>query len=124
MIEYLENFVGLVTTALIAIIAKKYIEPILPDRKKVIDSIKYILFFVLKYVLPICLIIYSTINDAFDKFYVLSMTWYFGILVFQFTNDFVRSNNNKLIDILTETIKDLEKKIEEAKSTKANNSSL
>ena len=70
-----------ITLALFNLILKKYIEPIIPERKKAISYIRKFLFFTLKYTLNIGSMAYFFITLEFNKYFILVMLFYFGIII-------------------------------------------
>lgn len=77
--------IGLIVGTVLAIfnlILRKYVEPIMPEKKKANSIIKKFLILAFKYILPSLFLIYIFIEFEFNKYFILLFCFVFGILLF------------------------------------------
>lgn len=67
---------------ILSILSRKYLEPIMPEKKKANSIIKKFLVLAFKYILPIIFLIYIFIEFEFNKYFILLFCLVFGILLF------------------------------------------
>ena len=96
MTETTTRILLILATAVISLLSRKYIEPILPERKKAISLIKNFFIFNLRYTLNISLLIYFFITVEFNKYFILIICFYFGIIIFNITSDYVNNYRDKI----------------------------
>ncbi|APZ47397.1 hypothetical protein BW723_14380 [Polaribacter reichenbachii] len=109
----------LVSTA-ISLLSRKYIEPILPERKKAISYIKKFLFFVFTYVLNIGLMIYFFITLEFNKYFILVMLFYFGLIFKFIITDSINGHWEKITNIHWKQITSIAEEIDKINGIKKN----
>jgi len=73
MSEYVQPLIIGVVIILLNLLVRVYVEPKMPEKKKAISYIKNLFFFAIKYILPICLLIFMFIRLEFDKFFVFNI---------------------------------------------------
>ena len=71
------------------IVVRKYIDPIMPDKKKAISYIKKFLAFNFKYTFNIVFMIYFFIDLEFNKFFVLIICFYITLITFNIIIDII-----------------------------------
>ncbi len=88
-----------ITLSLFNLILKKYVEPIIPEKKKAISYIRKFLFFNLKYTLNIGFMVYFFITLEFNKYFILVMLFYFGILIKSIIEDSISNYRDKILAV-------------------------
>ena len=83
---------------ILSILSRKYLEPIMPEKKKANSIIKKFLLLALKYILPIIFLTYIFIEFDFNKYFILLFCFVFGILLFNIFLD-IKLNFHKQITI-------------------------
>lgn len=102
----------------IGILSNKYVKPILPESKEAKIYLRDFVFFLSKYIVPLGYIVYHLIYSELDKFYVISIVFWFGLLVFNISSDVRRYFSYKITDVLTDAIRQLSEEIIELKKEK------
>jgi hypothetical protein len=108
------NILLMVGTAVISLFSRKYIEPILPERKKAISYIKKFLIFNLQYSLNVFILIYFFIELEFNKYFVLIISFFIGIILYNIINDY----RNKILKIHWDTLTFLAEEIDKINGIK------
>lgn len=104
-----------VTIALFNLFLRKYVEPIIPEKKKAISYIKKFFSFNLKYTVNIIFLILHFNNSEFNKKFILLTCVFFGIIFFNLTTDIIFMNiskQEKITDIHRKTIQNIAKEVE------------
>jgi len=99
---YEKIFIGLsvgIIVLILNLLARKYIEPIMPDKKKAISYAKKFLAFNLKYSLNVYFLIDLAIKLEFNKSFVISTCFFFAIILFNLVIDYVNYINDKIVRI-------------------------
>ena len=99
---YEKIFIGLsvgIIVLILNLLSRKYIEPIMPDKKKAISYAKKFLAFNLKYCLNVYFLIDLTIKLEFNKSFVISTCFFFTIILFNLVIDYVNYINDKIVRI-------------------------
>jgi len=97
------------------ILVRKYIDPIMPDKKKAISFIKKFFLFNIKYTLSICFLVYFFISLEFNKLFVLIISLYFSIITFNIVIDFISRIsrlNSQIRQLQEEMIKKIAKEVD------------
>ena len=99
---YEKIFIGLsvgIIVLILNLLSRKYIEPIMPDKKKAVSYAKKFLAFNLKYSLNVYFLIDLTIKLEFNKSFVISTCFFFTIILFNLVIDYVNYINDKIVRI-------------------------
>lgn len=87
-----ENILIAVISGIIILVlntlTRKYIEPIMPDRKKAISLTKKYLVLYLKYGLPFMVISWAYFEMEFNKFFIIVICFNFSVIVFNIATDY------------------------------------
>ena len=100
MTERVFTTVLAISIVLLGILLNKYIEPILPERKKAISYMKKFFFFTGKYIFPICFLIFIFIKADFDKFFVFNVCLMFSYILFNIIIDLLNKNRKLIYEAL------------------------
>lgn len=114
----LNNLITALIVLILGIISRKYIEPNMPEQKKILLYIKKLFSFFFEYVLAIIVLILEVIYADFDKFFVLAVCILFSHLCLQLTLYWVSSSNKthfKVHNLKIETIQRMALEIAELK---------
>ena len=120
MSETTFRIILILVSVIISLLSRKYIEPILPERKKAISYIKKFLFFVFTYVLNIALMIYFFITLEFNKYFILVMFFYFGLILKFIITDSINNYWNKITDIHWKQITSIAEEIDKINGIEKN----
>ena len=110
----------ILVSTVISLLSRKYIEPILPERKKAISYIKKFLFFIVTYVLNIGLLIYFFITLEFNKYFILIILFYFGLILKFIITDSINGHWNKITDIHWKQITSIAEEVDKINGIKKN----
>ena len=95
--------VGAVISSFSNVIFDKILGPYIPDKKKLSSYIRFFFFFILRYALPICEVIYLMVRfDIINKFFILSMCVAFSTLILNINIDvliWIKKQVSKSYDI-------------------------
>jgi len=105
MSEYVQPLIIGVVIILLNLLVRVYVEPKMPEKKKAISYIKNLFFFAIKYILPICLLIFMFIRLEFDKFFVFNVCFLFSSIFFNIIMD-IFNKYRKLFSYALELIKE------------------
>ncbi|WP_100616362.1 hypothetical protein [Confluentibacter citreus] len=103
------------------ILVRKYIDPIMPDKKKAVSYMKKFLLFNMKYTLTIFLLIYFFISLEFNKLFVLIISLYLSIIFFNIIIDFtskISELNAQIRQLHLEMIEKIAKEVDKINGIK------
>ena len=82
----------------------KYLEPMWPEKNKMISGMKKLLRFTARYVIPIFFLIYVFWKTDFDKYFIFNVVFMSCVIIYRIINDFILKLKLNIYNILVERI--------------------
>ena len=93
--KIIEGLIVGVVVIVLSLLVRIYVDPIMPEKKKAISSMKKFFLFNVKYTLNMFFLIYFFITFEFNKYFILMICFYFGIFIFNITIDVLNKTEFK-----------------------------